>query len=253
LRRIITLTTDFGDEDYYVGAMKGVILGINSDSNIVDITHKIPRHDIFKAAITIRNFSRYFPEDSIHVVVIDPGVGSERKPIAIETEHGVFVGPDNGVFSFIMESVEKSDIYEITNSDFMLDNASCTFHGRDIFAPVAAHTSKGIDICEVGVKIASPVLLNISKPIENEAGIHGEVIYTDSFGNLVTNITTEMLNGCKSICIDNFVIDAVASSYRDVKTGELLAIIGSSGYLEISVNQGSAADRIKNQKVTVKK
>ena len=253
MRQIITLTTDFGDEDHYVGAMKGVILGINSDSNIVDITHKIPRHDIFKAAITVRNFSRYFPEHSIHVVVIDPGVGSERKPIAFKTEHGVFVGPDNGVFSFILESAEKADIYEITNSDYMLDNVSCTFHGRDVFAPVAAHISKGIDICEVGAKIESPILLDIKKPMENDAGIKGEVIYTDSFGNLITNIKAEMLKGCKNICIDDFVIDTVAKSYRDVEIGELLAIIGSSGYLEISVNQGSAADRIKDQKVTVKK
>lgn len=253
MRRIITLTTDFGDEDHYVGSMKGVIFGINADSNIVDITHKIPGHDIFKAAFTVRNFYRYFPNDSIHVVVVDPGVGSERKSIVVKTELGVFVGPDNGVFSFIFNDAEKAEIYEITNNDYMLNDISRTFHGRDIFAPVAGHISKGIDISEVGVKIESPVVLNIRKPIENDTGIYGEVIYTDSFGNLITNITREMLNGFKSIYIDDYVIDTVAKSYQDVEVGELHAIIGSSGYLEIFVNQGSAADCIKDQKVTVKK
>lgn len=253
MRRIITLTTDFGDEDHYVGSMKGLIFGINADSNIVDITHKIPRHDIFKAAFTVRNFYRYFPQDSIHVVVVDPGVGSERRPIAVETEHGVFVGPDNGVFSFILDNAEKADIYEITNSDYMLENVSSTFHGRDIFAPVAAHISKDVDVREVGAKIESPVMLNISKPLDSADEIIGEVIYTDSFGNLITNITSEMLNGFTSICIDDYIIDSVARSYQDVEEGELLAILGSSGYLEISVNQGSAAERVKDQRVTVKK
>ncbi len=253
MKRIITLTTDFGNEDHYVGSMKGVIFGINADSNVIDITHKVQRHDIFNAAFTVRNFYQYFPHDSIHVVVVDPGVGSERRPIVIETKHGVFVGPDNGVFSLILESAEKADIYQITNSEYMLDNISHTFHGRDIFAPVAAHISKGIYISDVGAKIESPVLLNISKPIENEVGLHGEIIYTDSFGNLITNITSKMLNGFKSICIDDYVIDTIAKSYQDVEIGGLLAILGSSGYLEISVNRGSAADRIKDFKVTIKK
>lgn len=246
MKRIITLTTDFGLEDHYVGSMKGVILRINPNSVITDITHYIPRHDLFKAAFIVNNFYQYFPKDSIHVVVVDPGVGSERKPIVMETEYGIFIGPDNGVFSFIIENNEDTIIREISNINYMLADISNTFHGRDIFAPVAAHISLGNNLAELGDKINSPVLLDINKPKVVNDQIVGEVIYADSFGNLITNITRDMTSNIKEIRIEGHIIDTVANSYQDVKKGELLAIIGSSGFLEISINHGSAAKFFHN-------
>ena len=249
MKRIITLTSDFGLVDHYVGSMKGVVLGINPDSKIVDITHEIPKYDIIKAALVVRNFYKYFPKDSIHVVVVDPGVGTERKPLIVETEQGTFVGPDNGVFSFIME--ESGSVFEITNGEFMLEDLSSTFHGRDIFAPIAAHLSLGLGVNDLGEILSSPILLDIGKPqiLDNE--IIGEIIYDDSFGNLVTNIPGDILKHTSKIDLDGVFINSVSSSYQDATKGELLAIVGSSGLLEISVNQGSASELIKSHKITV--
>ena len=253
MKRIITLTTDFGVDDHYVGSMKGVVLGINNEAVITDITHGIPKYDIFKAAYTLRNFYKYFPKDSIHVVVVDPGVGSERKPIIVQTEEGIFIGPDNGVFSFVLKESKSVNVFEITNSEFMLQDLSNTFHGRDIFAPAAAHLSLGVDIKDFGEVIKNPVSFEIREPVIKGDEIVGEVIYVDSFGNLITNIPGALLKEYSKIQIGEFVIDSVAISYQDIEKGKLLAIIGSFGFLEISVNQGSAADIIKDQKVTIKK
>lgn len=225
-------------------------MGINSDCRIVDITHEIPKYDIIKAALVVRNFYKYFPKDSIHVVVVDPGVGTDRKPIIVETEHGVFVGPDNGVFSFIEES---SRVFEITNREFMLEDLSSTFHGRDIFAPVAAHLSLGLGANEFGEVLSSPVLLNIGKPQILDDRIIGEIIYKDSFGNLITNIPGDIVEHTSKIDLDGVVINSISSSYQDVAKGELLAIVGSSGFLEIAVNQGSASEHINSHKITVVK
>ncbi len=253
MKRIITLTTDFGLNDYYVGAMKGVILSINPDAKIIDITHAIPKYDVIKAAFTAQNICPYFPKETIHIVVVDPGVGSERKPIVVHSEQGIFIGPDNGVFSFIYKSSKEVSIREIANVEYLLEERSNTFHGRDIFAPAAAHISLGVDINELGAGIESPVLLDPPEPTISEDAIIGEVIYTDSFGNLITNIPGDMINNSSEIHIDKFVIDSVASSYQDVEKGELLSIIGSSGFLEISVNRGSASELIKDYRVTVLK
>ncbi len=249
MRRIITITTDFGLSDHYVGSMKGVILDINPECNIIDITHEIPKYDVTKTALLIRNFYKYFPKNSIHVVVVDPGVGSERKPIAVESEHGVFVGPDNGVFTFIVGDGAK--VFEITNEEYMLEDISSTFHGRDIFAPTSAHLSLGVDIGKVGQELLLPYLLDFNKPQIGDNEIIGEVIYEDSFGNLITNIPAELIVDISKITIDGRIIDTVASSYSDSAKRELVAIIGSSGFLEVSVNQGSAADLIKERKVIV--
>jgi len=253
VKRIITLTTDFGMNDHYVGSMKGVVLAINSEAVITDITHELPKYDTFKAAYTLRNFYKYFPKETIHIVVVDPGVGSKRKPIIVQSEDGIFVGPDNGVFSFVLEESKRVEVFEIKNREYMLNDVSSTFHGRDIFAPTAAHLSLGVDIKELGEKIESPKLLNIKKPQVRGDEIRGEIIYTDSFGNLITNIAGDMIDSPREIHVDDFVIDIVANSYQDVEKGKLLAIIGSSGFLEISVNQGSAADLIKDHRITVRK
>ncbi|GJM16486.1 MAG: hypothetical protein DHS20C13_18130 [Thermodesulfobacteriota bacterium] len=247
MKRIITLTTDFGVDDHYVGSMKGVILGTNNEAVVTDITHGIPKYDIFKAAYTLWGFYKYFPKDSIHVVVVDPGVGSERKPIIVQTEEGIFIGPDNGVFSFVLKESKRVNIFEITNTEFMLEDLSRTFHGRDIFAPVAAHLSLGIDIQDFGEVLKNPILLEIRKPEIKGGEIVGEVIYVDSFGNLITNISRDMIDNPREIRIDDFVVDTVAKSYQDVARGDLLVIIGSSGFLEVSVNQGSAAQFFDNK------
>ena len=249
MRRIITITTDFGLADHYVGSMKGVILDINPECSVIDITHEIPKYDITKAALIVRNFYKYFPGDAIHVVVVDPGVGSERKPIAVESEHGIFVGPDNGVFSYVINEVSK--VFEITNKKFMLEDISSTFHGRDIFTPTAAHLSLGASVSDVGEELSSPTLLNFKQPIIIDNEITGEVIYTDSFGNLITNIPSEELSAVSEVIVGGHVIDTVATSYNDVKAGDILAIIGSSGFLEISVNQGNASELIKDREVKV--
>ena len=253
MKRIITLTTDFGINDHYVGSMKGVVLGINNEAVITDITHGIPKYDIFKAAYTLRGFYKYFPKDSIHVVVVDPGVGSERRPIIVQTQESIFIGPDNGVFSFVLKESKSVNVFEITNSEFMLEDLSSTFHGRDIFAPVAAHLSLGVDIQDFGEVLKNPISLEIRKPELKGDEIVGEVIYVDSFGNLVTNIPGDLLKGYSKVQLGEFVIDSVAGSYQDVAKGNLLAIIGSSGLLEISINQGSAADLIKDRVITIRK
>ncbi len=253
MKRIITLTTDFGVDDYYVGSMKGVILGINNEALLTDITHGIPKYDIFKAAYTLQGFYKYFPKDSIHVVVVDPGVGSERKPVIIQTQEGMFIGPDNGVFSFVLKESKSVNVFEITNSKFMLEDLSSTFHGRDIFAPVAAHLSLGVDIQDFGEALKNPISLEIGEPELKGDEIVGEVISVDSFGNLITNIPGDLLKGNSKVQVGEFVIDTVANTYQDIKKGKLLAIIGSSGFLEISVNQGSAVGLIKDRIITIRK
>lgn len=250
---IITLTTDFGLKDHYVGAMKGVILSINPAARIIDISHEIPPHDIFKGAFTLRNFYRYFPKETIHVAVVDPGVGSTRKAIALEVDGNIFVGPDNGVFTFIYRESKSYSIYEIKNPKYILSDISFTFQGRDIFAPVAAHLSLGVSVGDLGKRLRKPVELPIKESEVRRDEIIGEVIYIDSFGNLVTNIPAELVKSGSRIYIGKRIIKGLSKSYADVIKGKLLAIVGSSGFLEISVNRGRACDVIKvNDELRVK-
>jgi hypothetical protein len=251
--RIITLATDFGLKDHYVGAMKGVILSINPDAILTDITHEIPPHSIFDAAFTLMNFYRYFPVGTIHVVVVDPGVGGKRKPIAVEADGNFFVGPDNGVFTFVYRLSKRYRAYKITDSKYVLSRISNTFHGRDIFAPAAAHLSLGVPVEDLGKKVGKPVTLEIKEPVVRGEEIIGEFIHVDSFGNLVTNIPSNLIKGKSKIHIGRRVVEGVSKSYSDVSKGELLAIIGSSGFLEISMNQGRASDVIgMNEALRVK-
>jgi hypothetical protein len=242
---IITLTTDFGLKDHYIGAMKGVILSINPAAMITDITHEIPSFDFFKGALTLRNFYRYFPLGTIHVVVVDPGVGSKRKPIAVEADGNIFVGPDNGVFTFIYRQSRSYSVHEIKNPRHILSDISFTFQGRDIFAPVAAHLSLGVSVGELGKRLRKPVELPIKEPEVRRDEIIGEIIYIDSFGNLVTNIPAELVKSGSRICIGEKIIKGLSKSYANVPKGKLLAVVGSSGFLEISVNLGRACDVIK--------
>lgn len=255
MNRIITITTDFGNRDHYVGSMKGVIYTINPDVTIMDITHEIPAHDIFSGAFTLRSFVPYFPKDSIHLVVVDPGVGGIRKPIVLEADKKFFVGPDNGVFTFVILESESFRAYEISNPKYILSGVSFTFHGRDIFAPAAAHLSLGVPIEDLGKRLPSPFMLETQEPAIGEDEIIGEVIYEDTFGNLITNIPASMVDSKCRLNVCDILINGVCKSYSEAPEGELLAVIGSSGFLELSVNRGRASDLIKcpSRKVFVRK
>jgi len=252
-RSIITITTDFGNTDHYVGAMKGVILSINPGAIIVDITHEVEHYNIFQAAFVIRNIMDYFPENTVHLVVVDPGVGSNRRPIAVEAYGSIFVGPDNGIFSFVYSESEEYRVFEIENADYMHKSVSNTFHGRDIFAPAAAKLSMTNAIDEIGREVIDPVTCGLDKPIVSDRKIFGSILYVDSFGNLVTNISSDLVSGIPTIRIGERTIYGVSQSYSESKKGEILAIKGSSGFIEISVNQGRASDyfEIKNLKIEI--
>jgi len=225
--------------------MKGVIYSINPDAIITDITHEIPAHDIFSAAFTLRSFVSYFPKETINIVVVDPGVGSSRKPIALEADEKFFVGPDNGVFTFVILESKSIRAYEISNPEYFLPVVSFTFHGRDIFAPVAAHLSLGVSIEDLGERLLDPFKLEIKEPEIVEEEIIGDVIYEDTFGNLITNIPGSLVDSDSLFYVCDIEINGVSKSYSEASEGELLAVIGSSGFLELSVNQGRASDLIK--------
>ncbi len=252
---IITLITDFGLQDGYVGVMKGVMSGINPSANVIDISNTISAQDTFQAACILNNSYNYFPRGTIHVVVVDPGVGSDRKIICLETENYLFLAPDNGVLSFVIAKEESGSIREVTNDKLFLPKLSNTFHGRDIFAPVAAHLSKGVSHKELGEIVGKTNEISLPKPILSPDGkLTAEIIYVDGFGNLITNVNKEVVDRMKietervSITMGRRRINGICSAYTDVGDNEALAIFGSSGYLEISVNLGSARDVLKLKK-----
>lgn len=226
--------------------MKGVILNINPQIQIVDITHSIPPQNIHDASFIIDSAYRYFPSGSIHVVVVDPGVGSTRRAIACQTETGCFVCPDNGVLSYVLDEDAPYRAVSVDNAEYCLPEISNTFHGRDIFAPIAAHLSRGVLLNDIGRAVNDLVRLKGSKVQITRTEIIGCIIWIDRFGNLITNISSEILES--TIARENFAIRAgnveinrLNRSYAESQAGECLAIIGSFGRLEISVNQGNAA------------
>ena len=244
--RVITLMTDFGTSDHYVGVMKGVILNINPQVEIVDITHTIPPQDVSGAAFLIDSAYRYFPTGTIHVIVVDPGVGSERRAIVCQTETAYFVCPDNGILTHILHNEKHVHAVAVENSAYFLPQVSNTFHGRDIFAPVAAHLSCGVPIDKLGSPVAPPAQLPLPTPQVTDKAIIGQVIWIDSFGNLVTNISHEILESLEGesgviIHAGSAKINHLNQSYTESAVGEPLAIIGSFNRLEISINQGNAA------------
>ncbi len=248
---IITLLTDFGIQDEYVGLMKGVILSVNPDASIIDLTHNIAPQDLVSAAYLIKSSHRYFPKSTVHVVVVDPGVGSDRAIIAVNMMGQTFIAPDNGVLSLVIEEGTVDNIVKVDNSDYFLDSISRTFHGRDIFAPVAAHISKGVEINNLGTKTNKDSIerIDIKKPrISDNGSLVGAVVSVDHFGNLITNIDSGFLETyCKDGVFENLEIkigkgriQGISESYSSAVTQTPLAIIGSKGYLEISLNMGSA-------------
>jgi S-adenosyl-L-methionine hydrolase (adenosine-forming) len=240
--QLITLITDFGTQDWFVGTTKGVILGINPRAAIVDITHEIPPGSIRAGAFALMASCRYFPKDTVHVVVVDPGVGSARKAIAVQTANYLFVGPDNGVLSFALARENIKTIHRLENETYFLQRVSQTFHGRDIFAPVAAHLSRGVPIHKFGRRQKEFARLEWPVPRTTRTGIEGEVVYFDRFGNAITNIETATLVGRvdHEVRAGDSRICGVKSFYHSVGTGEAAAVPGSSGFLEIAINGGSA-------------
>lgn len=242
---VITLLSDFGD--VYPASLKGVILGIDPEANIVDISHSIPRHDIRAGAFVLLTTAKYFPSGTMHIAVVDPGVGTKRRAIAIRAvsawgETHYFTGPDNGLLVPAARDLGKIEVYEISNKALFRKNVSGTFHGRDIFAPVGAYISKGLGIDEVGARILDFKELDFEKARKLNGSIHGKIIYIDSFGNIITNIPGESLDFQSG---DEIEIDRTrvlfSSSYGFCGEGEPLALVGSHGFLEIAVTMGNAA------------
>jgi hypothetical protein len=242
---IITLLTDFGITDAFVGIMKGVILGINPEVHLVDLAHGIPPQQVVPAALLLRSAVGFFPPGTIHVAVVDPGVGSERQPLVIETERGILVGPDNGVLWPAAVAMHGAVARRVENLDLCRRPISQTFHGRDIFAPVAAHLSRGVDPDTVGPITSSVVEMSIPATHCVGSVIHGEIIYVDHFGNLVTNVAAEAV-ACfpapeVSVSIGHKLVAGLATAYVAVPVGAPLALVGSWGVVEIAVRNGSAA------------
>lgn len=244
---IITLTTDFGLRDTYVAEMKAVILSICPSATIVDITHEIEKFNIKMGAYVLASASPYFPKGTIHVVVVDPGVGTERRPILVQTNQGFYVGPDNGVLALTIKSQCITHIYKISNQKFMLPKISQTFHGRDIFAPTAAHLANGTPSAEFGPEILDIATPEFAKIIRKKDVLIGEVIHIDRFGNIITNFgekELKLLNikGVVNVKLKNIRLRSkFCRAYGEVKPQEPLALVGSHNFLEISINQGNAA------------
>ena len=244
-RRLITLTTDFGIADHFAGTIKGVILGIEPAARIVDITHDVQAFEIPDGAFTIAQAYRYFPKRTIHVVVVDPGVGSTRRPLLAEMARQYFIAPDNGVLSMIFAR-EKSKVRHITNERYFLHPVSRTFHGRDVFAPVAAHLASGIAPARFGKLIDDYLRLNFDRPKQTGKNAWtGSVLKVDRFGNLITNLHIDQVPSLQirpfRLLAGRQPVTRLALTFTECAPEELFVLVGSSGYLEVATNQGSAA------------
>ena len=243
---IITLTTDFGMSDHLVGAMKGVILNINPAARIVDINHNVAPFDILDGALSIANAYTYFPPRTIHVVIVDPGVGTERRPLLVSGEKQYFIAPDNGVLSMIFER-ESCTVRHVTAEHHFLNPISPTFHGRDVFAPTAAWLAKAWQTEAFGEEITDYVRFSMPKAKPTGQAVKGVVLRVDAFGNLMTNLTTEdipaeaLASGAIKLAVNGKQIRKMARTFGAGTPGEPIALFGSAGYLEIAVNRGNAA------------
>jgi S-adenosylmethionine hydrolase len=244
---VVTLTTDFGLVDPFVGIMKGVILRLAPAARIVDVTHGVPRQNILAGAYALRSAVGWFPRGSIHVAVVDPGVGTRRRALAVETRDGWLVGPDNGVLSLAAAAAGVRRIVDISRSRWRLRPVSRTFHGRDVFAPVAAALATGVAPEELGVRVRSLRRLRTPEPKRRGGTLLGRVLWTDGYGNLTTNLAPARLavafRGARlSITIGSHVVP-LRASYAAVPPGHPVAVVNSTDLVEIAVNGGSAAER----------
>jgi S-adenosylmethionine hydrolase len=246
--RLITLTTDFGTRDAFVGIMKGVILRLNPDAILVDITHDIAPQNIEQAAYVLASAVPYFPSRTIHLVVVDPGVGSTRRAIAAQVGDTFFVAPDNGVLSSVLRPSSSVTVVHLTNRAYFLPRVSTTFHGRDIFAPVAAHLSLGIPLAALGTPIDDWVQLPQTRATRQGDIITGRVVYIDRFGNALTNIGEELLHGLERarlvVRVGAQTLRGIHTTYADVSPGEVLALVSSTFHVEIAVREGNAAQTL---------
>jgi hypothetical protein len=239
---LITLTTDFGGRDAFAASMKGVILKVNPQAQLVDISNDINPQDVWEAAYVLKSAYNHFPKGTVHLAVVDPGVGSGRRPIVVVTESYYFVGPDNGLFSLIYQDAERLRVHHITSTHYFLPNPGPTFHGRDVFAPVAGWLSKGIPSGNFGEEITDFMKLNVPAPKTSETGIEGHIVHIDRFGNIITNITYKDLQpllgeggdlAAASVTIAGKEIKGLKKFYAEAGPGEPGAIINSSGALEV--------------------
>jgi S-adenosyl-L-methionine hydrolase (adenosine-forming) len=244
---VITFTTDFGLQDWFAGTMKGIVLSIHPRASIVDITHQIAPGDIRAGAFALLQAARFFPPKTIHVAIIDPGVGSDRNAIVIQTHQALFVGPDNGVLSFAVRQQPILSVRRLANARLFQHPVSRTFHGRDIFAPVAARLARGLPLAQVGPPLPNFVRLDWPEPGNPDGVVRGQVLYLDRYGNAITNLDAAALASSLAtpatitIRVGRHRRIPLAESYSAVEHGRPLALLGSSGLLEIAVNGGSAA------------
>lgn len=249
MRPVITLTTDFGLNDPYVGIMKGVILNIAPDVQLVDLTHQIQPQNILQAALVVKAAYAYFPENTVHLAVVDPGVGGVRRPIGVRSKKYSFVGPDNGIFTSVLDG--QAVCYELTTEKYFLKDVSTTFHGRDIFSPVAAWLSRGKSLRSFGRKITDPVTLDWPLPRFDGQTIAGEIVYIDHFGNLTTNIDAGLLDGVFErpesllVQIGRKTLSGPVGSYSETGPRSPGVIINSWNALEIFYREGNAAQNLK--------
>ncbi len=245
---LITLTTDFGQTDHYVAQMKGIILGLVPEATIVDVTHAIPPQDVRRAAFLIAELAGAFPPGSIHVAVVDPGVGSDRSILAARVEGQVYIAPDNGLLSLVLEQRHVDAIVAVENERYRRQDVTATFHGRDIMAPAAAHLTSGVLLDELGPRLDRPAV-RLANLVPKTSGSHIEahVAWIDHFGNVITNVPAELLRDWDrrslQVRLADRTITQLRSYYAEVPVGEALLLLGSSGRLEIAVNGGSAAER----------
>jgi S-adenosylmethionine hydrolase len=266
MSKTIALLTDFGTEDIYDGVMKGVIKSISPNATLIDITHSIAPQHVRQAAFALLNSYRYFPNGTIFMVVVDPGVGTARLPIAVQAGNYIFVAPDNGVLAYALSNFPNKRVYEIANTEYRLPIVSNTFHGRDIFSPAVAHLANGVPIEKLGPELGDIIQLPMPELTIQENQIDGEVMHIDRFGNIITSIgelhwietnrlvLSPIFGDVKSnvpiessharITVNDTEIFGIRVSYAESVRGDLLALVGSSSYLEIAVNQGNAAQRL---------
>jgi S-adenosyl-L-methionine hydrolase (adenosine-forming) len=248
-RAVITLLTDFGARDAYVGIMKGVMLGIHPGAQLVDITHAVPPQAVRLGALLLRSAVDYFPPGTVHLAVVDPGVGSARDPILVVTERAVLVGPDNGLLAPSASALGLRAVHRLERDEFFRNPLSQTFHGRDIFAPVAAHLAEGTPPAAFGSERPGLQPLDLPEPRVEPGAVHGEVVYVDHFGNLITNISAATLHAFRphrlSVRIEHTMMSPLASTYAAAPPGTPLTLIGSWGMLEVAVRDGSAAEQLR--------
>jgi S-adenosylmethionine hydrolase len=246
---LVSLLSDFGLKDPYVAELKAVIYSINPDARIVDVSHEVKKFDILMGAFVLASAAPYFPAKSVHVAVVDPGVGTSRRPIIVETARSLFVGPDNGVLMLAASKETIVHVYEITNPKYMLPVVSSTFHGRDIFAPAVAHLLLGVSPSSFGSLLDDYVFPNFAKPKIEDGLLAGEVVYIDDFGNVVSNISAQNLVEaglamCRSVDVvlgNKRMCLPLGSVYGNVSVSEPLVLVGGKGFIEVAVNQGSAS------------